>query len=98
MSTNEDVHRELFERLNKNEDQISNLLGKVGILVEQNDKFLKLIGKAISALFWVCVMLIGAIIYGAIGKDGFYAVRSLPTTVAFDQPAIPNYDDRKVFL
>lgn len=83
--------------------EVKTLSGTVEAQNETNKELLKLIKKALSYEFYVILILIGAIVYGAIGKEGLFAVRqSLPipqrqgddaeTTMV--QPIAPPPDNR----
>lgn len=69
------------ERINKLTARVEQLTGAVDVSNQMNLQLIALLKKALFYMFLIIVFLIGAIIYGAIGKDGFYAVRpTFPTT------------------
>jgi len=81
MATNDDVHSDLYTKINALTSQQQQLIGAMDVQNQINIELMKLLKKALCYEFWIIVLLIGAIIYGAIGKDGFYAVRSIPNPV-----------------
>lgn len=64
-------------------------------LRSMHDSYAKMTKWIIGSLVSIILFLIGAIIYGAIGSDGFYAVRGGTTTTAsVQQPCAPPSDNR----
>ena len=81
MATQDDIHKDLYQKLNSNTAEMKELTGAVKVLTAQNERFFKMIEKkdelflkALRALFWIAVLLIAALIYGALGDKGFNAI------------------------
>ena len=81
--------------------EVKSLSGTVEAQNQINSDLVALLKKALSYEFYVILILIAALAYGAIGKEGLFAVRqSLPipqrgdaeTTMA--QPIAPPPDNR----
>lgn len=77
----EEIHRDLYSRMNETDRKLSNLIGQNSIIVEQNKQLIDLLKSALKYMFVIIVILILALIYGAIGKDGFNAVKGVQTAV-----------------
>ena len=75
MPTNAEIEKDQYEKINALTGRVEQLVGAVDVANQINLELMKLIKKALCYMFWIIVFLICAIIYGAIGKDGFYAVR-----------------------
>ena len=90
------INNQLFGRLNSLESKVDETNGYLRGVVESNEKLIVLLTKSQShmkhalILGWTfAFMCLGALIYGAIGKEGLYSVRqTLPTTTA-----IPAHND-----
>lgn len=87
----DEIHQNLYERINDTDTKLSELIGQTSMLVSQNDKLMKFLEKdgqrfqrIIYTLFAVVMVLVGAVVFGAIGKEGFYAVRTLSPATAQD--------------
>lgn len=80
--------------------EVKTLSGTVGAQNEIISELVALLKKALSFEFYVILILIAALVYGAVGKEGLFAVRqSLPipqreADTAFDQPIAPPPDNR----
>lgn len=81
MATQDEIHRDLYDKLNANTYEVKELSGVVKVLTAQNERFFDMLEKkdemfmrALRALFWIAVLLIAALIYGAIGDKGFNAI------------------------
>lgn len=93
------VEKDQYEKINTLTSKVEQLTGAVDVANQINLELMKLLKKALCYMFWVIVFLIGAIIYGAIGKDGFYAVRGtipMPSQSVVSQDAIPWTDKSKI--
>lgn len=55
--------------------EVKVLSGTVSAQNDTNKDLVKLLKKALSYEFYVILVLIAALVYGAIGKDGLFAVR-----------------------
>lgn len=89
-----DIEKDQYEKIHALTSKMEQLTGAVDVANQINIELMKLLKKALCYEFWVIVLLIGAIIYGAIGKEGFYAVRSLKNPVAIDTRIAPPPDNR----
>ena len=81
MATQDEIHKDIYEKLNANTAEVKELSGVVKVLTAQNERFFDMLEKkdelfmrALRALFWISVLLIAALIYGAIGDKGFNAI------------------------
>ena len=83
--------------------EVKVLNGTVAAQNATNAELLKLLKKALSYEFYVILVLVGALVYGAIGKDGLFAVRqTLPIPgnggeddkAALAQPLAPPPDNK----
>ena len=90
-----------WKSINSLAAEVTSLSGTVEAQNQINSDLVALLKKALSYEFYVIVALIAALIYGAVGKEGLFAVRqSLPipqrdgddTTMA--QPIAPPPDNR----
>jgi len=88
------IEKDQYEKIHALTSSVDQLRGAVDVANQINIELMKLLKKALCYEFWVIVLMIGAIIYGAIGKEGFYAVRSLKNPVAFDAQIAPPPDNR----
>ena len=75
MATNDEVHRELFAKVGTLANSVSELSGAVAVLNKTNTDLVSLLKKALSYEFYVILLLIAVLIYGAIGEKGFRTVR-----------------------
>lgn len=75
MSINDDIHRQLFDKVNALTESLAKVRGEVAAQNEINGDLVKLLKRALSYEFWTIIVLIAALVYGAIGKDGLFAVR-----------------------
>ena len=104
MPTHDDVHKDLYDKINTCTSEMKELTGAVRILTQQNEKFFSLIEKQNEreqkivkwafGIIVICLLIIG---YGAIGKDGMFTVRkAIPTFPSEDTHstyAIPPHND-----
>ena len=82
--------------------EVKSLSGTVEAQNKINSDLVTLLRKALSYEFYVILILIAALVYGAIGKEGLFAVRqSLPIpqrddgdTTTMAQPIAPPPDNR----
>ena len=92
-----------WKSINSLAAEVKSLSGTVEAQNQINSDLVALLKKALSYEFYVILILIAALVYGAIGKEGLFAVRqSLPipqrqgddaeTTMA--QPIAPPPDNR----
>jgi len=98
MATTEDIEKDQYDKIHSLTARMEQLTGAVDVSNQINLELMKLLKKALCYMFWIIVFLIGAIIYGAIGKDGFYAVRQsipIPENIPTRTPtaALPWHND-----
>ena len=87
MGRDDDIHDDLYHRLNETDGKLSELIGQTSVLVAQNDKLMKLLEKdgarfqkIIYTLFGILLLLIGTVVFGALGPEGFNAVKTIYVT------------------
>lgn len=99
MAAHDEIEKDQYDKINSLTSRVEQLAGAVDISNQMNAQLIGLLKKALCYMFWIIVFLIGAIIYGAIGKDGFYAVRGsipMPQQSVVSQDAIPWNDKSKI--
>lgn len=69
------VEVDQYRKIHNLADKLEQLTGVVQMSNEINRQLVDLMKKALKYMFWIIVLLIGTVIYGAIGEKGFYAVR-----------------------
>lgn len=92
MTQNDDIHRDLYEKVNLNTLAVGSLTAEVRA---NNEHFEKVIGliendmkrrhREILGLVMFAFFCVGVIAYGAIGKDGLYTVRQTVPAIANGQ-------------
>lgn len=90
----DDIEKDQYEKINSLAAKVEGLTAAVDISNQLNIETVKLLKKALSYEFWTIIVLIAALVYGAIGKDGLFAVRQavpVPTV-----PALPQGDQQAV--
>ena len=98
--SHDDIHADLYGRVNALESKIDETNGYLRGVVESNEKLIELLKKrdaTQSRITWALVALlffaVGVIAFGAIGKEGLHSVRDtlpkMPTTAW----AIPAHND-----
>ena len=95
--THDEIHAEIFGRINHIETKVDETNGDLRGVVESNEKLLALMDKR-DVMFWrticvlafIAILAVAAVIVGAIGKDGLYAARKA-VPVSFD--ALPAHND-----
>ena len=95
--THEEVHAEIFGRINHIESKVDETNGYLRGVVESNEKLLAIMDKR-DVMFWrtICVLAfiailsVAAVIVGAIGKEGLYAARK---AVPIASDALPAHND-----
>ena len=102
---NEEIHAEIFRRINTLESKVDETNGYLKGVVESNNKVVQVNERIIQlmenrdVLFWRIVVILafitlislGAVIYGAIGKEGLHSVRQ--TLPPISTAAIPAHND-----
>ncbi len=93
MATHDEIHKDLYDKINACTAEMKELTGAVRILTQQNERQQKIIKWAFGIVI-LCLLIIG---YGAIGKEGMVSVRStLPSPLGHDDKttyAIPASND-----
>ena len=104
MATNDEVHRELFTKVGTLTNSVAELSGAVSVLNKTNTDLVALLKKALSYEFYTILILIAALVYGAIGEKGFVTIReTIPTPFSNsddDHASViaPWYNDQNRFL
>lgn len=88
--SHDDIHADLYGRVNQLESKIDETNGYLRGVVESNEKLIALLEKrdttlnrVIWALLVILLFALGVIAFGAIGKEGMHSVRqSVPTLAA----------------
>lgn len=60
--------------------------------MESNQKLIKLFTYSIAVISFIAIMAVGAIIVGAIGKEGFKTVRDGVPNLTYYIPAVNDLD------
>ena len=74
-------------RFNSIETKVDELSGYLKGVVESNQKLIKLFTISIGVISFIAIMAVGAIIVGAIGKDGMHSVRQIIPDIVYAIPA-----------
>lgn len=97
MEQRNDIEADQYDKINKLASRVEQLTGVVDVSNQLNSKLLTLLTKVLYGSFIIILCLVGALIFGAIGKDGLFAVRnSLPIPERQQQSqniAIPWHSD-----
>lgn len=95
MSTNHDaIEKDQYDKINSLVARVEGLTAAVGVSNQINIEMTRMLKKALSYEFWTIIVLIAALVYGAIGKDGLFAVRqAVPVP---NVPALPHSDQQAV--
>lgn len=84
------INADLYNKVNGLESKVDETNGYLRGVVESNERLIKLFARALYLLAVIALLSLGAVIFGAIGKDGLYSVRQvIPST----QDAIPAHND-----
>lgn len=92
-----------WKSINSLAAEVKSLSGSVEAQNKINSDLVALLRKALSYEFYVILILIAALVYGAVGKEGLFAVRqSLPipqrqqddSETSMAQPIAPPPDNR----
>lgn len=97
-----DENKKQWKSINALTAEVKSLSGMVAAQTKINSDLVELLKKALSYEFYVILFLIAALVYGAIGKDGLFAVRqAIPIPQQDDddaamltQPIAPPPDNR----
>lgn len=63
------------ERFNQIESKVDETNGYLKGVVESNQKLIKLFSISLGVISFIAILAVGAIIVGAIGKEGLYSAR-----------------------
>lgn len=102
-------HEKIYCRINKLESKVDETNGYLRGVVESNEKIVAVNSKLISLLekrdttMWrvVCILAgitmlsLGALVYGAIGKDGLFSVRQILPDKMVAIPAQNDFDKQR---
>lgn len=78
--TDEDIERNQYDRINELSSRVDFLAGQVETSNKLNAELVKLLRRESNGKFGVIIVLIAALIYMALGPDGYNAVRdTIPT-------------------
>lgn len=102
-----EVEKDQYMKIENLTKTVSELTGAVSVLNKTNSELITLLKKALSYEFYVILILIAALVYGAIGKEGLYSVRQVmpvPTPAPQSDDGggataailFPWHDDRRV--
>lgn len=94
--TTDPVEQDQYRKIHNLADKVEQLTGVVKASNDINLQLVELMKKALMYMFWIIVLLIGTVIYGAIGKEGFYAVRHSVANSTYSVD--PYIGDRKDFI
>lgn len=76
------------ERFQSIEQKVDSMCGYLKGVVDSNEKLIKLFTRALYVISFIAVIAVGAVIFGAIGKEGMHSVRQLvPDAMAYAIPA-----------
>lgn len=97
MATHDEVHKDLYDKINACTAEMKELTGAVRILTQQNEKFFDIIEKQnerqqkiIKWAFGIVILCLLIIGYGAIGKEGMASVRR-------SLPSLPGHEDKTTY-
>ena len=88
-------HEKIYQRINKLESKIDDTNGYLRGVVESNEKLIKLFTKALYILAGITLLSLGALVYGAIGKDGLFSVRQILPDKMVAIPAQNDFDKQR---
>ena len=80
------------ERFNQIESKVDETNGYLKGVVESNQKLIKLFSISLGVISFIAILAVGAIIVGAIGKDGFKTVRNAVPNLTYCIPAVNDLD------
>lgn len=55
-------------------------------VVDSNEKLIKLFTRALYIISFIAIIAVGAVIFGAIGKDGMHSVRQIVPDIVYAIP------------
>lgn len=109
MAQHDEIEKDQYDKIHELTKKVESLTGAVDVANQINIELSKLLKRALSYEFYVIIILIAALVYGAIGEKGLYSVRqfvpmpmqSIPTDDGTTDGAVssvifPWYGDRKI--
>lgn len=93
MSTNDDIHKDLYDKFHGLADTVGKLTGAVEASNEINIALIGVLKKVLVGAFLIIIVLILALIFGALGPNGFNAVTEKMPTLPLTSDAIPAHND-----
>ena len=90
--SHDEIHGEIFGRINALESKIDGTNGYLRGVVESNEKLIKLFSRALYILAFIATACLFALIYGAIGEHGLHSVRKAMPGTAYAIPAHNDFD------
>ena len=76
------------QRFQSIEQKVDSMCGYLKGVVDSNEKLITLFTRALYVISFIAIVAVGAVIFGAIGKDGMHSVRQLvPDIVTYAIPA-----------
>lgn len=102
MPTNSEIEKDQYDKINTLTGRVEQLVGAVDVANQINLELMKLLKKALAYEFWVIIILIAALVYGAIGEKGLYSVRQVIPVPSSDGQAsligndMAPWNDRKI--
>ena len=91
--THDEIHAEMFDRINHLETKVDETNGYLRGVVESNERLIKLFAKSLYILAFIATACLFALIYGAIGKEGLHSVRKTLPTIPQTTDALPTHND-----
>lgn len=93
MSTNDDIHKDLYDKFHGLADTVGKLTGAVEASNAINVALIGVLKKVLVGAFLIIVILILALIFGALGERGFNAVTDKMPSIPMSADAIPAHND-----
>lgn len=102
MATHDEIEKDQYQQIHSLAAEVHSLSGAVQVSNEINKQLVALMKKVFYCMFFIILVLIGALVYGAIGKDGLYSVRDTlpknPITSRLVMPIDVPPDDRILIM
>jgi len=100
MATHDDIHADLYKRVNSMESKIDEMNGYLRGVLEFNEKLIVQNDKLIrqntrNTYLFFLLGLVGWLVvaYGAVGRDGLKSVRQTLPSVPIQADALPAHND-----
>ena len=75
------------ERFQSIEQKVDSMCGYLKGVVDSNEKLITLFTRALYIISFIAIIAVGAVIFGAIGKDGMHSVRQIIPDMVYAIPA-----------